>query len=223
MSVRVLIVEQTDTLRDAFVEMLNAAGMDAFGAQSFPEAGVLFAKRGADVVVVELLMMSGSASMLIGGILGALPNARIIATTANGAMRQASAAVQDGAFDYLVKPIDPKRLLIAVHNAVAANDESSLSDDPYIHALFGDALPDIVRMVPSSAPFLIEGEVGTRKQECAAIMHKVSHRAALPFVVRNCERFSGMRLEDLFLAALLKQGGTLYLAEPNHLSLRIQT
>lgn len=223
MPIRVLIVEQVDRTREAFVAELEAAGMHAFAAKTMPEAAELMAKHGPHVVVLDLLLMSGNAVLFMAGVLGAMPNTRVIATTASGAMRQASTAVAQGAFDYLVKPIHPERLRHAVQNAVDAMYFEQPAPDPCTGAMFGQAQSEILRMASSTAPTLVEGEAGTCKLECAKFMHMQSHRARLPLVSRACGAFGGSRLKDLFSPALLRQGGTLYLEDANLLSLRVQT
>lgn len=138
MGVRVLIIEQADTARDAYVAALRDAGMDAYAAKSITEAAELLAKRGAHVVVLDLLIVPENAIWFIAGVLGAMPQTRIIATMARSAMRQASQAVHEGAFDYLVKPIDTKRLAQTVLNAVDGKFTHDTATDPYCKA-FVDA------------------------------------------------------------------------------------
>jgi DNA-binding NtrC family response regulator len=56
-SVRVLVVEQTDALREAYSDALSTAGMDVFTAKTVPEAAALFAEHGASIVVLDLLLV----------------------------------------------------------------------------------------------------------------------------------------------------------------------
>ena len=65
MSHRVLVVDQDHAQAAAFTQVLNGAGFDAFGASSVPEAAELFAKRGADVVLLDLLLKDGDAFLLM--------------------------------------------------------------------------------------------------------------------------------------------------------------
>jgi DNA-binding NtrC family response regulator len=221
---RVLVVEQTDVVRDGFATALRSSGVDVYSAKTVPEAAALFAKYGASVVVLDLLLMAEDAFVFMAGILGALPNTKIVATTASGAMRQASMAIEQGAFDYLVKPIDSQRFVEVVENAAARRDPANLKDEiPYHEAIFGDAWAGIYRLAPNLAPVLIEGETGTGKAQCAHAMHTMSSCSDRSFLSIDCERTQGLTLKSLFSVSLLKEGGTLHLKEPSRLSLSLQT
>lgn len=224
MSHRVLVVDQDHVQASAFTQALKNAGFDAYGASSVPEAAELFAKRGADVVLLDLLLRDGNAFVLMAGIIGALPKTRIVATTANGAMRQAATALMDGAFDYLVKPIDPQGLLAVVENA--ARCEIALQETEIAaptRAVLGPSINATTRALHALAPMMIEGEAGTGKSEIAAFLHAASARADLPFVSVDCAAFDGAGIEDLCTRDLLEKGGTLVLNEPQMLSLYVQS
>jgi DNA-binding NtrC family response regulator len=66
-----------------------------------------------------------------------------------------------------------------------------------------EALREVVRLVemvaPRLTPVLIEGETGTGKELVARALHRLSHRAARPFVVLNCAAIPESLLEaELF-------------------------
>lgn len=224
MSVRVLVIEQTDALREAFSDALCDAGMDVFTAKTVPEAAALFAEHGASIVVLDLLLVSGDTLAFMAGILGARPETRVIATTASGAMRQAATAIELGAFDYIVKPIDRARLLAVVRNAaIHAVDASFQDDNTYHRAVFGDNFDNIIKVIPSFSPVLVEGDAGTGKAMCAEYIHTRSHRSHLPFVSIDCGAIAQTGLAAVFADEMFQNGGTLYLSEVCGLSLTVQT
>lgn len=224
MSHRVLVVDQDRAQAAMFTQALADAGFDAYCATSVPEAAEVIAKRGADVVVLDLLLKDGDAFVLMAGIIGALPQTRIVAATANGAMRQAATALADGAFDYLVKPIDPKRLIAVVENAAQCETQRQKTEIPQaIEAVLGPSLEATTRALHALAPLMIEGELGTGKSEVAAYLHAASARAQLPFVSVDCAVFDGAGIEDLCSPDLLEHGGTLVLNDPQRLSLYVQS
>ncbi len=223
-SVRVLVVEQTDALREAYSDALSTAGMDVFTAKTVPEAAALFAEHGASIVVLDLLLVSGDAFAFMAGLLGARPETRIIATTASGAMRQAGTAIDLGAFDYVVKPIDSASLLAVVSNAAVDASEARFEDEkPYYSAVFGDNFDNIIKIMPSFSPVLIEGDAGTGKGACAEYLHACSHRSHLPFVSVDCGGTTHTKLAAMFSEEVFENGGTLYLSEVCRLSLSVQT
>ena len=108
---RVLVVEQSEVLRDSFANTLSVAGFEVQSAKTIPEAAQKFATHTPEIVVLDLLLLAGDPLLFMAGILGAVPNTRIIGTTASGAMRLAGIAIDAGAFDYLVKPIAPEAMI----------------------------------------------------------------------------------------------------------------
>lgn len=105
-----------------------------------------------------------------------------------------------GANDFVVKPIDPPRLLARLKNfiedarrLVELRDLALIaSDGPIRTQVLGHsrALGDVLRKLPraakSGASVLIVGESGTGKELIARSIHDLSRRASAPFVAVDC-------------------------------------
>ncbi len=172
--------------------------------------------------------------------------------TAFSTVENAVEAMRLGAYDYLPKPIDLKRLRLLVQKAlehqavVVENHElrSRLQKRVEPNPLVGES--EVMRAVSrlieevgrSDVTVLIEGESGTGKEIAARLIHTHSQRRDKPFVSVNCAAFAEQLLEaelfghmkGAFTGATaqkpgrfqLADGGTLFLDEIGDLSAKGQ-
>ena len=132
----------------------------------------------------------------------------VLLVTAFTDIRDAVAAMRDGAVNYLPKPIDLDELLNSVRQALGIskpaalryNEEKQLPDyviarSPLMQAVFRDAS----LIAPSETRVLITGESGVGKEVVADVLHAWSPRAAGPLVKVNCAAIPETLLEaELF-------------------------
>lgn len=243
---RLLLVEDTASLRLLYETILRRAGHQLVSAGSLAEARAQCADTQPRLVLLDLQLPDGDGLEL----LAQLPSeTRVIVVTANGSINRAVQAMRAGAFDFLVKPFDENRLLSAVDNALATApampDEPGGAEPPTFAGFIGrsSAMEEIYRMVRaigrSTATVFITGESGTGKEVCARAIHSVSNRARKPFVPLNCaaiprdllesEVFGHLKgaftgaLSDKPGAAAVADGGTLFLDEICEMDLSLQT
>ena len=171
-----------------------------------------------------------------------------ILMTAFSTVENAVEAMRLGAYDYLPKPIELKRLRLLVQKAleyqavVAENHElrSRLQKKSEPNPLIGESeiMRGVVRLIEevaqSDVTVLIEGESGTGKEIAARLIHTHSRRRDKPFISVNCAAFAEQLLEaelfghmkGAFTGATaqkpgrfqLADGGTLFLDEIGDLS-----
>jgi len=112
-----------------------------------------------------------------------------------------------GAFDFIEKPVDPDRLLVALRNAtenksLTVSHDSLLSEIKKKYEILGVSksiqnLNKIIRTVaPTDARVLILGETGTGKELVARGIHFQSNRRNKPFIKLNCASIPGELLES---------------------------
>src|SRR5271154_2942120 len=129
----------------------------------------------------------------------------VLLVTAFTDVRDAVAAMRDGAVNYLSKPIDLDELLASVRQATGIfqsaplryDEEKKLPDfvvaaSPLMLALFGD----VSLVAASESRVLITGESGVGKEVVADVLHGWSPRAAGPFVKVNCAAIPETLLES---------------------------
>jgi len=126
--------------------------------------------------------------------------AKVIVVTGNQEKENAFLAIEQGAFDYFLKPAQIEDLKVvlrrALHLASLERDripwkegpsssvfEEIIGESPQMQAIF-----DTIRKVaPTDAPILIEGESGTGKEMVAKAIHRVGDESGKrAFVAINC-------------------------------------
>ena len=135
---------------------------------------------------------------------------QVILITAYGTIDNCKEAIRQGAFDYLVKPLDIDQLRTLVEQAArkAAAAQARQADaeqevgsfvfngikgsSPVMQGLF-----EVVRRVaPTNISVLIEGPSGTGKELLARAIHLNSRRSDKPFKPVNCAGLSETLLES---------------------------
>lgn len=174
----------------------------------------------------------------------------VIVMTAAGTIPDAVEAMRQGAYDFLLKPLDKDHLLIVIqkalerdslkrHVAVLKSDIQNryatiVGSSPKIQAVVESAQ----RAARSDAGVLLLGESGTGKELFARSIHQWSPRQSMPMVVINCVALTESLLENelfghergAFTGAdrlqkgklEMADGGTVFLDEIGDMSLPLQ-
>lgn len=131
------------------------------------------------------------------------PKLPVLMVTAYPDIRDAVQAMQDGAVDYLEKPIELDALLHRVQQALGGPTQPSGDTDrtlpPHVVAASSgmrQVLRDASLVAESESRILITGESGVGKEVLADLIHEWSHRAAGPLVKINCAAIPENLLES---------------------------
>ena len=120
--------------------------------------------------------------------------------TGQGTIEEAVEATKLGAYNFLEKPVDPKRLQVELRNCVERHEgerqlevaHRRLRDLGVLGSLVGRSvkMQEVMRLIgmvaPSTASVLITGESGTGKELAARTIHELSPRQPQAFVAVNC-------------------------------------
>jgi DNA-binding NtrC family response regulator len=207
---RILIVEDEDNARKGYEQLLQRWGYEVVGVPSAEEALAKFSSFQPDSVIadVELPGMNGLA--LLEQLGDELRDVPAIIITGKGSEERAVAAIEAGAFWYIEKPLKGPVLRALLDRALSrARDAQNLAllqrqlrDAGRLGELVGasKAMQEVMRIIemaaPSSASVLITGETGSGKEIVARTIHKLSPRAAGPFVAINCSAIPETLMES---------------------------
>ncbi len=201
-----------------------------------------------DLVLLDVKMPDGNGLDVIQTIRSADCSPEIVVITGAGDPEGAEQAIRHGAWDYIVKPISPQRIMQPISQGLAYRKKlkaRAMADEGMRRdGIVGESpalrqcLGAIQRAARSDANVLIVGETGTGKELFSRALHLNSARASKPFVVIDCASLPESLTESsLFgyekgaftgaqqnVEGLVKQadGGTLFLDEIGELSLNQQ-
>jgi Nif-specific regulatory protein len=236
MSVRVLIVEDDQELREALVDTLELSGIDHLQAANGEEAVVVMRDQGADMVISDVNMPGMDGHALLAHLRQNYPAVPVALITAFGQVEKAVEAIRSGAADYLMKPFEPDQLVDLVRSHVGTGGKALAGrDEPVAESAGSRQLLQLAqRVAQTDSTVLITGESGTGKELVACAIHYNSPKAHNPFVKLNCAALPENLLEsELFGhekgaftgAVKMRQGrfeqadgGTLFLDEIGEIS-----
>ncbi|MBN2505423.1 MAG: sigma-54-dependent Fis family transcriptional regulator [Verrucomicrobia bacterium] len=198
--IKILIVDDEPGLCAGLREALQREGYDVEAATDPRDALKVMETRLFNLVISDIKMPGISGLELLTRVKQNSRDTVFILMTAYGTVESAVEAMKEGAYDYLTKPIDLKRLRAVVRKAlefqalVAENHELRLRlqkrSEPSLLISQTDAMRAVIGLVESVArsdvTVLLEGESGTGKELVARSIHQQSARSAGPFVTVNC-------------------------------------
>jgi DNA-binding NtrC family response regulator len=206
----ILIVEDDASHLEILQRHLERCGYAVEAADSAEQALSRFSRFDPDLVLSDLRMPGISGFELLRKLKADAPDVAVVLMTAYDDMQTAIDAMKDGAFDYLVKPLDLERLEEIIERALeqrkrnGRSSKKAVAEEPLIassdligrHPKMIDVFKTIGRVAPSSAPVLIRGETGTGKELIARTIHQNSTRAREPFISVNCASLPETLLES---------------------------
>ncbi|MFM4648047.1 sigma-54-dependent transcriptional regulator [Aeromonas bivalvium] len=249
---RVLLVEDTRSLAVVYEQYLRQEGYEVMSADCGQRAIELMLAQPPTVVLLDLELPDMSGMDILQQITEQQLPSAVVVITAHGSVDVAVEAMRLGAFDFLTKPFDGKRLCATVRNAVNHQQLSFLVaqyrenfERSSFAGFIGASLPmqAVYRIIESAAPskatVFITGESGTGKEVCAEAIHQCSPRSERPFIALNCAAIPHDLMESEIFghvkgsftgaqgdrkgAASLADGGTLFLDEICEMDLDLQS
>jgi len=252
MNFRLLVIDDEKNIREGLAESLSNDGYDVVCAENGEEGWKLFSNGDIDLVITDLKMPGLTGEELMRRILTQVPGFPVIILTGHGTIEQAVAAMHDGAWDFLSKPVDLDHLSMKVKRALENRElffqhkrmEEELGKKKQFKSIIGNSQKirevfDIMnKAAPTKASILITGESGVGKELVADAMHELSPRKDKPLIKVHCAALSSSLLESelfghekgAFTGAVsqrrgrfeLASGGTLFLDEIGEIDQNIQ-
>jgi DNA-binding NtrC family response regulator len=247
-----LVVDDDLSIRETFEHHFGRSGYEVRTAASAEEALTLISKCEPGLVITDVRMPGMDGIELLRQLRTAGDDVDVAVITAHDDMEGAIAAMQAGAYDYLVKPLDLDRLDAMIGRCFRERSlrrrMQHLADEaaePFrLESLVGrDArMIEIYKLIGvltgNRATVLVRGETGTGKERIARAIHFNSPQGGEPFIAVNCTALTETLLESelfghvrgAFTGAVasrrgcfeLAGGGTIFLDEIGDTSLELQ-
>ena len=194
--VRILVVDEDNSLRKACCEIAAGMGFMALSAGSMPEALAVLSGQPVEMLLLDLKLPGGGGLKLLGEVKALYPRTGIVVMTAFATVASAVEAMRLGAIDYLTKPFaleelirvleESSRSLSYVGERRADRTQTGLSgmigSSPEMEKVYRI----LSKVANSSHPVLILGESGTGKEMVARAIHDNGPKAAKPFIAVDC-------------------------------------
>ena len=249
---KILIIDDEPTLRMLLSRLLELEGYEVLKAKDRTTALYTLKKQEVQVVLCDVFLPDGNGVDMVQELQQLVPAAKIILLTAHGNIPDGVQAIKNGAFDYIVKGDDNRKIIPIVNRAMDAiaseqkkkTSRATTANSPTFDTIVGKsaAITDVIRqamkVAATDVSVLINGETGTGKEVFAQAIHSASHRSSQAFLALNCSAFSRELLEsELFgykagaftgavkdKRGLLEEAnhGTLFLDEIGEMALELQ-
>jgi DNA-binding NtrC family response regulator len=255
----ILLVEDDPTDTELLLHAIEqadlkpAAGDIDFEVRGSAEGAIkALAERPIDLVLTDMVLPGGDGLDLVRHIQQIDRNLPVVVISRVNAISTAVAAMRNGAYDYILKPVNAEDLGMRLHRAVRISEilrhnsalERAVERELRTKALVGasPAYQEIMRQVREAAQVrstvVIIGETGTGKGLIARAIHDLSRERDKPCQVIDCTTMpEGMVESELFghvrgafTGAIadkpglieLAEGGSVFLDEIGELPLPLQ-
>ena len=246
-----LLVEDDPGLRELLQEELEAEGYRVSACASAEAAQPLLQQGDIDLLISDLRLPGANGLSLLPVAQSLNPAPAMLIITAFGSVQQAVQALQQGADDFLTKPLEMDHFLLTASRLLEnrrlrreVQRYRSIMAVEQFHGIIGQSsvmrrlFQDIRQVADADGPVLIQGESGTGKELVARAVHEQSSRKSAPYMVVNCGGIPSELMESEFFghaagaytgarknrAGLFQQadGGTLLLDEIGEMPLALQ-
>ncbi|MEJ2235365.1 MAG: sigma-54 dependent transcriptional regulator [Syntrophobacterales bacterium] len=249
---RVLVVDDEPMVCLALTNWLEEENYFAQAVEDGPQAVKAVREENWDIVLLDLRMPGMDGMEVLKQVKEIAPQTVVIMMTAYASIPGAVQAMKEGAYDYIVKPLDVDQLTLMLKRIVEHQQlitenillRKRLTEQYEFEDIIGrsEAMQEVFTMIKAvtdtNATVLITGETGTGKELVARAIHSNSSQRYGPFVATSCGALPETLLESelfgyekgAFTGAdrtkkgrfELANGGTLFLDEVGDISIKTQ-
>jgi DNA-binding NtrC family response regulator len=208
--VRILVIDDEEFVRLTVEQTLREEGCEVDTARGGQEGIDCLKDARFDCVITDLRMPGIDGRTVLRWVREQQPEVDVIILTGHGDIKDAVAAVKEGAWDFLIKDIPfegavVKAALAKLRKLRDLRQENlAARHGGYHQDLIVDGISPawqalkarIAQVAPANAPVLIQGETGSGKEIVARLLHTRSRRATGPFIAVNCGAVSRELLES---------------------------
>ncbi len=197
---RILFVDDEAAIRASIGEFLERVGHKVKLCENAEKALELMKTNHYDMILSDIMMPVMDGMELLRIVRKTNPGAIVVMITGHGTVRNAVEAMKEGAYDYLMKPVDMMELKVLLDRIeeylnLRSNNRRmksilkvySTTGDDFV--VFCDKMRDIYDFTRKlhekpDIPILLAGETGTGKEVVAREIHR--SEKTTPFIAINC-------------------------------------
>ncbi len=208
---KILIIDDDQSIRNTLTGYLKKQDYEVFSAADGLEGIELAKTELPDLVITDIRMPGADGFEVLKCIKEIDPHIHVIIITAFDDMHSTVKAMQQGAYDYIEKPLEIDKLKITIQRAL---ENKKLSDE--LNSFVGEKTEEyelkntligktpqmkqvykkIGQVSTSRVTVLIQGESGTGKELVARAIHYSGITKNHPFVAVNCTALTESLLES---------------------------
>ena len=249
---KILIVDDEPTIRETLSLVLREENFQCELAENGAEGLNRVKEKNFDLIITDLKMPEMGGLELMERAMTISPKTSVIIITAYASLESAIQALQFGAYDYIIKPLDFDDVILRINRLMEHRE--LLNENEFLRRevqekfnvtnIIGESEPmqDVFRLIQKVAVtkgnVLITGKSGTGKELVARAIHYNSPRQTKRFVAINCGAIVDNLMESelfghkkgSFTGAVrdkeglfkVADGGTLFLDEVGEIPLHLQ-
>ena len=210
MNTKILVIDDDAGIVDSFSQLLESRGHTVYAASLADEALQRFADLDLNLVITDVCMPGLNGLDALDSFRKRNPRLPVVVMTGKEASTPPSKLRNRGAFDYLLKPIEPSAVLLAIIDRAIEGSRLMRSEVVLEHRTgagqadamvgMGTAMQAVYkaigRVAPTDATVLIRGESGTGKELVARAIYQHSLRLQAPLIIVNCSAIPTTLLES---------------------------
>ena len=205
----ILIIDDNKDICDLLSYLLERAGYETQQGYDGDSTLKLLAQREPDVLLLDIIIPEPNGMAILTHARNLYPQLPVIIITGNAGILGAVCAIKAGAWDYIPKPFDNKRVLELVDRAIQtrwtehySNCKANRDTKSRMAGIMGNSpeiqsvAKDIMRVAHTGFSVIIQGETGTGKELIAKNIHLASRRATGVFIPVDCGAISDSLIEN---------------------------
>lgn len=194
---RILIIDDEDPIRFSLRGILEDEGYEVLEAATAEEGLEVADAERPDLVFLDIWLPGMDGLTAQARLKGNHPDLPVVMISGHGTIETAVSAIQQGAYDFIEKPLSLEKVVIVAARALEAGslrrenqvlrtvlpEQDELIGQSPVMLKFQELL---ARVAPTDVWVLLTGENGTGKELAARALHAGSRRADAPMIAVNC-------------------------------------